>query len=101
MFDIGFSELLLVGLVGLLAFGPERLIKVAREAAFWMRKGRAALASVRAEIDRELQLEELRQLKKAGESKVLEQLSQDALTAFPAKPSEAPKREGGDPPPPA
>jgi len=61
MFDIGFWELVLVGVVSLLVFGPERLPKVAREAALWVRKARAMANSVKQEIDHELQLQELRQ----------------------------------------
>jgi sec-independent protein translocase protein TatB len=61
MFDIGFWELVLVGLVSLLVFGPERLPRVARETALWIRKARSMVASVKAEIDQELQLQELRQ----------------------------------------
>jgi sec-independent protein translocase protein TatB len=61
MFDIGFWELVLVGFVSLLVFGPERLPKVAKEVALWVRRARAMATSVRQEIDHELQLEELRQ----------------------------------------
>lgn len=61
MFDIGFWELVLVGLVSLLVFGPERLPRVARETALWIRKARSMVASVKAEIDQELQLQELKQ----------------------------------------
>lgn len=61
MFDIGFSELLLVGLIALLVFGPERLPKVAREAALWIRKARALVSSVKQEIDHELHVQELKE----------------------------------------
>lgn len=61
MFDIGFWELVLVGLVSLLVFGPERLPRVARETALWVRKARSMVASVKTEIDQELQLQELKQ----------------------------------------
>lgn len=61
MFDIGFSELILVGVVALLVFGPERLPRVAREAGLWIRKARSMAASVKAEIDHELQIQELQQ----------------------------------------
>jgi sec-independent protein translocase protein TatB len=64
MFDIGFSELLMIGLVSLLVIGPERLPKVARIAGFWIGKSRTMLASVKAEIKEELHAEELRQLLK-------------------------------------
>jgi sec-independent protein translocase protein TatB len=61
MFDIGFWELVLVGVVSLLVFGPERLPKVAREVGLWVRRARAMANSVKQEIDHELQLQELRQ----------------------------------------
>jgi sec-independent protein translocase protein TatB len=61
MFDVGFSEMLLVGLIALLVFGPERLPKVARQAALWVKKARAMASSVKQEIDRELQLQELKE----------------------------------------
>ncbi|CAL1241231.1 Sec-independent protein translocase protein TatB [Candidatus Methylocalor cossyra] len=73
MFDIGFWELVLVGIVSLLVFGPERLPRVARETALWVRKARAMVASVKAEIDHELQLQELRE-SLAKEKKRLERM---------------------------
>ena len=62
MFDVGFSELVMVGLVALLVIGPERLPKVARLAGFWLGKTRSMIASVKAEIKQELHAEEMRQL---------------------------------------
>jgi sec-independent protein translocase protein TatB len=64
MFDIGFSELIMIGLVSLLVIGPERLPKVARIAGFWIGKTRNMVASVKAEIKQELHAEELRQILK-------------------------------------
>lgn len=64
MFDIGFSELVMIGLVSLLVIGPERLPKVARLAGFWLGKTRSMVASVKAEIKQELHAEELRQIMK-------------------------------------
>ena len=64
MFDIGFSELIMVGLVCLLVIGPERLPKVARLAGFWIGKTRNMVASVKAEIKQELHAEEIRQILK-------------------------------------
>ena len=61
MFDVGFWELCLVGLVSLLVIGPERLPKAARIAGFWIGKTRNIVATVKAEIRDELQAEELRQ----------------------------------------
>jgi sec-independent protein translocase protein TatB len=62
MFDVGFSELCLIGLVSLLVIGPERLPKVARLAGFWLGKTRSMVASVKEEIKLELQAEEMRQI---------------------------------------
>jgi len=62
MFDIGFSELIMIGLVSLLVIGPERSPKVARLAGFWIGKTRSMVASVKSEIKQELQAEELRQI---------------------------------------
>jgi sec-independent protein translocase protein TatB len=62
MFDVGFSELFLIGLVSLLVIGPERLPKVARIAGYWLGKTRSMVASVKEEITLELQAEELRQI---------------------------------------
>ncbi len=62
MFEIGFSELILVGLVSLLVIGPERLPKVARVAGFWIGKTRNMVSNFKAEIKHELEAEEIRQI---------------------------------------
>lgn len=62
MFEVGFSELCMVGLVALLVIGPEKLPKIARLAGFWVGKTRSMVASVKAEIKEELRAEEMRQL---------------------------------------
>ncbi len=61
MFDVGFWELVLIGLVALLVFGPERLPRLVRETGLWVRKARNVVSSAKTEIDRELQLFELKQ----------------------------------------
>lgn len=60
MFDIGFSELLVVAVVALIVLGPERLPKAARFAGLWVRRARAQWYSVKSEFERELAAEELR-----------------------------------------
>ena len=62
MFEIGFSELVMVALVALLVIGPERLPRAARVAGYWLGKSRAMIASMKAEIQLELRAEEMRQL---------------------------------------
>jgi len=62
MFEVGFSEILMVGLVGLLVIGPERLPKVARIAGLWLGKAQRKAETIKAEINAELYAEEFRQL---------------------------------------
>jgi len=62
MFDIGFSELLVIGVVALLVIGPERLPKVARTVGAWVGRLNRYVSDVKGDIDREMRLEELRKL---------------------------------------
>lgn len=69
MFDIGFSELLVIAVVALLVLGPERLPKAARFAGLWVRKARQQWYSVKSEFERDLAADELqRSLKETRES---------------------------------
>jgi len=62
MFDWGFTEFLLVAVVGLLVFGPERLPEVARNVGRWVGKARRYIANVRSDFESELNTGELRSL---------------------------------------
>lgn len=62
MFDIGFWELGLIGVVALLVIGPERLPKVAHTAGLWFGRMRRFVSSVKADIDREVKGEELKRV---------------------------------------
>ena len=61
MFDISFWELAMIGVVALIVVGPERLPGLARTTGRWLGKARRMVAEVKAEVDRELQLDELKQ----------------------------------------
>ncbi|MCB1770462.1 MAG: twin-arginine translocase subunit TatB [Candidatus Competibacteraceae bacterium] len=61
MFEIGFWELALIGVVAMIVVGPERLPGLARTAGLWLGKARRMVAEVKAEVDRELHLEEIKQ----------------------------------------
>jgi sec-independent protein translocase protein TatB len=75
MFEVGFWELVMVGLVSLLVLGPERLPKAARLAGFWVGKTRGMIATVKAEIAEELHAEEMRQtLKERADLEEVKQL---------------------------
>ena len=66
MFDIGFWELALIGVLALVVLGPKRLPEAARTAGRWVGKLRAFVANVQQDIDRQMgsgELEELRRLK--------------------------------------
>lgn len=65
MFDIGFSELLVIGVVALIVIGPERLPKVARTAGHLYGRMQRYVATVKSDISQEIQLDELR---RAGQS---------------------------------
>ncbi len=54
MFDIGFAELLLIGIVGLLVIGPERLPGAIRTTMVWVNRFRRSFNEVKAEVEREL-----------------------------------------------
>nr|WP_174506721.1 Sec-independent protein translocase protein TatB [Acinetobacter sp. Marseille-Q1620] len=61
MLDVGFSELLVFGIIALLVLGPDKLPEAARFAAKWYTKFKRAITSVQNDIDRELRLSELRE----------------------------------------
>ena len=71
MFDIGFSELVVIAVVALIVIGPERLPKVARTAGILLGRLRRYAADVKADINREIQLEELRQMQQAVYDRVM------------------------------
>lgn len=68
MFDIGFLELLICGVIALLVLGPERLPTAARAAGRWIGGARRMVSQFTSELDRQLKAEELREeLRKAGD----------------------------------
>jgi sec-independent protein translocase protein TatB len=68
MFDIGFSELFVIGIVALIVIGPERLPKVARTAGHLFGRMQRYVNDVKADINREMELDELRKMKSQFES---------------------------------
>ncbi len=73
MFDMGFAEMMVIGIVALLVVGPERLPAVARSAGKWFAKIRNFVSSVKNDVEREFKTEELK--------KILEQ-QQDELQSL-------------------
>ena len=70
MFDIGFLELLIIGVVGLLVLGPERLPKAARTVGLWIGKTKRTVANMQREINAQLEAEDLRQKLNEQEKKL-------------------------------
>ncbi len=68
MFDIGFSELILVGIVALLVIGPERLPETVRTASMWLNRIRRGFNEIKQEVQQELHNDAvMRELRQTGE----------------------------------
>jgi sec-independent protein translocase protein TatB len=68
MFDIGFAELILVGVVSLLVIGPERLPEAIRTARFWLNRMRRGFDDLKREVEQELHNDDVMQeLRKTGQ----------------------------------
>lgn len=63
MFDVSFTELLVIGVVALVVIGPERLPKVARTLGHLVGRAQRYVSDVKSDIQREVELDELRKLK--------------------------------------
>src|SRR5947209_2879119 len=78
LFDIGWPELMLIGIVALVVIGPKDLPRALRVAGFWVRKARTLSREFQSSIDqmiREAELEEVREeLKKASEFNIEKEL---------------------------
>lgn len=62
MFDIGFSEIVVIGVIALIVFGPEELPRVARLAGRMLGNFRRYVDQVKSELDQEIQASELKEL---------------------------------------
>ena len=76
MFDIGFAELLVVGVMGLVVLGPEKLPTAARAVGLWVGRIRRSLGSIQREISAELRVDELRRTTSVTKDKLDEELSE-------------------------
>lgn len=97
MFDVGFSEILVIAVVALLVLGPERLPKAARFAGLWVRRARAQWNSVKAELENELADEELRRDIRQAHAEVRDGLQETRALIEPAAMSDASITETASP----
>ncbi|WP_079203448.1 Sec-independent protein translocase protein TatB [Pseudomonas sp. CC6-YY-74] len=105
MFDIGFTELLLIGVVALLVLGPERLPGAVRTAGLWIGRIKRSFSTIKAEVEREIGADEIRRqlhneqiLDLEREMKAMKQSANAPLSSLlePTPTSEAaPKAETG------
>ena len=77
MFDIGFWELVLIAIVGLVVLGPERLPGAIRNLSRWIGAARRMAGSVRDELEQELKIQELQDNLKKAENVGMKNLSPD------------------------
>lgn len=92
MFEVGFSELVLIMVIALLVLGPERLPKVARNIGMWVGKARSMARNVKVEIKREMAADELKRVldKHAASTDPFEIIEKViAPTDTPAKPDQS------------
>lgn len=86
MFDVGFSELMVIAVVALIVIGPERLPKVARTAGHMLGRLQRYVSDVKSDIDREMQLDELKKLQDqvAAEARDMEKQVNEQMTSVEA-----------------
>lgn len=60
MFEVGFPELVLIAIIGLLVIGPERLPEALRTLGLWFGRMRRSFVSVKAEIEKEIGMDEVK-----------------------------------------
>ena len=101
MFDIGFSELVVIALVGLIVIGPERMPKVARTVGHLLGRLQRYVGDVKADINREMQLEELKKLQAevAEQARDVEQQVNAQLSTIETELNQSILATAGDPAP--
>src|SRR5689334_10502484 len=93
MFEVGFSEMLVIAFVALVVLGPEKLPKAARFAGLWIRRARAQWYSVKAELEREIAAEQFKSEMQSGFSELKRDLDNvgDSLRSEPDGADRAPQ----------
>ena len=103
MFDIGIGEIVIVAIIGLLIFGPERLPRAAADAAKWLRQIRAMASGARqdladsAGIDLDETMDTVKSLQEFHPRRLAANLLKDDPVEEPRKPGDAQPRPAFDP----
>lgn len=77
MFDIGFTEIMIIGLVALIVIGPSRLPEAMRSCAMWIGRAKRMMGNVRRDLENEIGIDEIRQ--DLRNEKIMEGLKADAI----------------------
>ncbi|MDX1320520.1 MAG: Sec-independent protein translocase protein TatB, partial [Oceanospirillum sp.] len=80
MFDIGFFELIVIGILALLVLGPERLPKAARTAGMWIGRIKQGFSSIQQEVNQQLHMEEMQKQLEENRRKLEETLRKQEQT---------------------
>lgn len=70
MFDAGFLEMLVIGVIALVVVGPERLPGIARKVGKWVGKARVLVKNTRSDIEKEIRADEMRNMLIMQEEKI-------------------------------
>jgi sec-independent protein translocase protein TatB len=99
MFDVGFSELLVIGIVALLVIGPEKLPSVARTVGALLGRMQRYVNDVKADINREIELDELKKLQTTVQdaAKSIETSMSDTMAGFQTQADELNKIASAEP----
>ncbi len=98
MFDVGFSEMLVIGIVALLVIGPEKLPSVARTVGALLGRMQRYVNDVKADINREIELDELKKLQTTVQeaARSIETSVSDTMSTFQTQADELNKIASGD-----
>lgn len=97
MFDIGFPELLLIAIVGLLVIGPERLPEALRTLGLWIGRMRRSFTNVKTEIEKEIGMDEIRrQLHNEAVMEEMKRIERDVRDSVHAADGSASSRPRGE-----
>lgn len=98
MFDVGFSEMLVIGIVALLVIGPEKLPSVARTVGALLGRMQRYVNDVKADINREIELDELKKLQTTVQdaARSIETSVSDTMSTFQTQADELNKIAAGD-----
>ncbi len=89
MFDIGFLELIVIGVLALLVLGPERLPTAARTTGVWIGRIKQSFSAIQQEVNQQLNMEDLQRQLEENRRKLEDTLQQQEQSILEPKPDDA------------